>query len=304
MVRTGILRRGHRRLHDQFGRCVRERDTLPGADSHRRSRRRDIHGGGRNRHNRLRRRDRRHTAPRQEAGDTLRQQGGFRRQAVRHLPVLLARARGDIQHLGGQRQRDGRTARRRDGGPALRRSRRARPPCRTPAHRDRGEAQCRQVLAHQRPARRRQEHSHPRGRDDEGRGRDLLQQVRLRIHAGRHRRNPAQGQGARRPRVLLGDALDTRHRAFRHLHTDDRRHHRNGGSGHAYLQPDTQEPQGLRAGGEQMGPLHQGFEHPEVLYGFAAPEAVPLQRHSHSLHLGHQDAAHPGRASGRDRSLF
>ena len=43
---------------------------------------------------------------------------------------------------------------------------------------------------------------------------EKLFEFQIPIHARRHRRNEKEDQGARRPRVLLGDEVDPCHRAF------------------------------------------------------------------------------------------
>ena len=80
-----------------------------------------------------------------------------------------------------------------------------------------------------------------------------------------------------RRKTKVHEDLHKGHRAFRHLHPHDRCHHRNGGTGHEYLQPHSQEPERLRNRCQQMGPFHQGLKYHEGVHRGSARKDCTFQ---------------------------
>ena len=216
---------------DPDARGLAERDPRPGRDRGQPGRRGAVRGRRDRRHHRRRRGRGEDPARLQEARRAGRQQGRRPAHRGRGLRPLEPRPRRAVAGLRAARPRLGRHARR-DPGRAARAPAVPGPRARRPApHRDRRQAQRRQVLAAQqagqggpgRRRRRRRHHRRPGRRADHARRQDLA------LH--RHRGHPQAGQGGLRPRVL---------RLAAHHHRDRPRRGRR--AGHRRLRVD------LRAG--------------------------------------------------------
>ena len=206
-----------------------------------------------------------------------------------------------LLHLVDVGNRHGRPDGRHPGRPARRSRRRG---GRRPApHHHRRASQRREVVAHQRPAGRGAQHRDLDRRNHPRLDPHPLQQIRDGFLPRRHGRHAQEGQDDGGPRILLGDALDPRHREFGRLHPDDRRPAGTRIAGPEHPQPDRPQPQGMRDRGQQMGPDREGQQHDEGVDGVPEKETRAVQRHSDHLHLGAEQTAHLRRAANRDPRL-
>ena len=201
LERPGVLRDRHGRIYGQFGRYFRGGDPPPGDAGHRRGGRHPLSGGGSNRHHRPRPDDGRHPAPHDEEGDPCLQQGRQQR------PDLLIRTNSTPSdwepllhqlHVG---KRHGRPDGRHPRGAA--RGCRGRDRGRSAAHHDRRTSQCRQVVAHERPARHRAQHRNLDRRNHARLDPYALQQVRHGLLPRRYGRHAQEGQDDGGSGVLL-----------------------------------------------------------------------------------------------------